>query len=163
MNTNDLQLSKRRCGDHEHSLRTHLSQHREALAKFHKTGDLAEQEWAAKYLIAARLHAAKVVELGGTAPAEPELQPEAPATVETVEEAPVEQPKVRARCPHYHLIRELFAVAREKGLDVSDAARDRMRGAIGMLLGRRIESRSELSASDWAFCTNAVRLGRLFW
>jgi hypothetical protein len=75
VNTNDQQLSKRRCGDHEHSLRVHLSQHREALAKFQSTGDLAQQEWAAKYLVAARLHAAIVVELGGTVRLSPSCSP----------------------------------------------------------------------------------------
>lgn len=152
----------RRRDAHAHSLRSYLSAHRKALASFYRTGDLAQQDWADKYLQAARLHAAIVVEVGGEVPAEPELQPEAPDTVEAAS-GEVEQPKVRPRCSHYHLIREMFAVAREQGLDVSDAARDRMRGAIGMLLGRRIESRSQLAASDWAFCTNAVRLGRLFW
>ncbi len=158
-------VQEQRRDDHAHSLRTYLSQHRKALANFHSTGDLAEQDWAAKYLHAAKLHAVIVVELGGEAPAEPELQPEVEtsATVETVEVAPVEQAQPRKRCLHYHLIREMFAVAREHGLDVSDAARDRMRGAIGMLLGRRLESRADLAASDWAFCTNAVRLNRLFW
>jgi len=72
-------------------------------------------------------------------------------------------PAPRQRCPHYATIREFFGVAREAGLDTSKAAQDRCRGAVGMLLGRPVASRGELSGAEWGFCTNAVRMGRLFW
>ncbi len=75
-------------------------------------------------------------------------------------EAAKAQPKT-GRCPHYKTIREFAATAREYGLSMAD--KDRARGAIGMFLGRRLESRSELTGQEWAFCTNAVRLGKLFW
>ncbi len=84
--------------------------------------------------------------------------------VATVETAPVQQPQpARRRCPHYAAIKEFFSVAREIGLDTSKDAQGRCRGAVGMMLGRRVESRSELSGAEWAFATNAVRMGRLFW
>jgi hypothetical protein len=83
-------------------------------------------------------------------------------TVEAIE-AELDASAPKPRCPHYDAIKEFFAVAREVGLDTSKEGKDRVRGAIGMLLGRRIESRSELTGAEWAFCTNAVRMGRLFW
>jgi hypothetical protein len=81
-----------------------------------------------------------------------------------VEVAPVEAPQVPAkgRCPHYAQIKEFFNVARELGFDTSKDSQDRWRGAIGMLLGRRIASRAELSGAEWGFATNALRMGRLF-
>ena len=69
----------------------------------------------------------------------------------------------KPRCQHYGAIKEFFAVAIELGLDTSEASKDRVRGAIGMLLGRPIQSRSELNGAEWAFCTNAVRMGKLYW
>jgi hypothetical protein len=87
----------------------------------------------------------------------------APAAPVVATVAKVEAKPVRTRCPHYHVIREFFTVARESGMDTSEAGRDRMRGALGMLLGRRIESRADMSAADWAFATNAVRMNRVWW
>jgi hypothetical protein len=89
--------------------------------------------------------------------AQREAQPVAPIVA-----APVAKIE-RKRCPHYSVIRDFFTVSRETGLDTSEAARDRMRGALGMLLGRRIESRADMSAADWAFATNAVRMNRVWW
>jgi hypothetical protein len=88
------------------------------------------------------------------------------STVLEEEEVPVvEAPKVEAkrksRCPHLAEIKAFFAVAREVGLDAQ--AKDRCRGAVGVFLGRRISSRADLSGAEWAYCANAVRLGRLFW
>jgi hypothetical protein len=56
-----------------------------------------------------------------------------------------------------------FAATHAAGLDVSSEGKDRVRGAVGMLLGKRIESRAELTAAEWAFCANAVRMQKLFW
>jgi hypothetical protein len=143
--------------DHAHSLRTYLSEHRKTLASFHSSGDLSQSDWADKYLHAARLHAAIVVELGGVVEGAPELQPEPEAPTSAV----AAQPK--QRCAFYRHIKAFMAVARERGLDISEAARDRMRGAIGIVLGRRIESRADLSGPEWELCTNALRAQRLFW
>jgi hypothetical protein len=140
---------------HRAEASTYAKLARQSRAKFQSTGDLAEQDWADKYLQAAKLHADIVRELGGVVDV-PELQPV--AQVPAVE---VAQPK--KRCAFYREIKAFFACARERGLDISEAARDRMRGAIGILLGRRIESRADLCGSDWELCTNAVRAGRLFW
>ena len=68
---------------------------------------------------------------------------------------------VKARCAHWAAIKAFFAVCREMGLDAQNKAA--CRAAVGMLLGRRIQSRADLSGAEWAFCTNAVRMGRLFW
>ncbi len=90
----------------------------------------------------------------------------APATtamVAAVKPIAADAKPVRTCCPHYSVIREFFSTARESGLDTSEAARDRMRGSLGMLLGRRIESRADMSAADWAFATNAVRINRVWW
>jgi hypothetical protein len=80
-----------------------------------------------------------------------------------LEPAPVEaaQPKAK-RCAHYGQIKEFFAVAREMGYDTSKASQDRWRGSIGMLIGRPVASRSELSGAEWNFATSALRMGRLF-
>jgi hypothetical protein len=87
------------------------------------------------------------------------------ATVPPVEPEPVEveAPAVKkARCPHYAAIKAFFAVARELGFDTSKASQDRWRGAMGMLLGRPVASRSELTGAEWGFATNALRMGKLF-
>ena len=68
----------------------------------------------------------------------------------------------KGRCPHYGAIKAFFACARELGYDTSKASQDRWRGALGMLLGHCIESRSELSGAEWNFATNALRMGKLF-
>ena len=81
----------------------------------------------------------------------------------TVEAIEAEMTAPKGRCLHYAAIKEFFNVARELGFDTSKEAKDRVRGAIGMLLGRRIESRSELTGQEWAFCTNALRMNKLFW
>ena len=69
--------------------------------------------------------------------------------------------KTGGRCAHYAAIREFMAVARELGMDAS--AKEACRAAVGMLLGRKIASRADLSGQEWAFATNALRMGRLFW
>jgi uncharacterized Zn finger protein (UPF0148 family) len=78
----------------------------------------------------------------------------------------VEVPKVEAkpakvRCPHVATIREFARVAREAGLSMAD--KDRARGAMGVYLGKRIASRSELTANDWENGITAVKAGVLFW
>jgi hypothetical protein len=90
------------------------------------------------------------------------------ATIEAVNVVPaealaeaVEAPK-KTRCPHYSVIVEFFAVARELGFETGKESKAAWRAAIGMLLGRRIATRANLSAQEWAFCTNALRMGRLF-
>ncbi len=105
------------------------------------------------------------IEARGYGESKDELRARAFAAIEaaTVPPAEVEAPAVKkARCPHYAQIREFFAVAREAGYDTSKESQDRWRGAMGMLLGRPLASRSELSAQEWAYATNALRMGRLF-
>lgn len=80
-----------------------------------------------------------------------------PLEVEPVK--PVKREK--KRCGHYQAIREFFAVAREKGLDTK--AQERARGAIGVVIGRRIESRADMTADEWIEATYALRLGFLTW
>jgi hypothetical protein len=81
----------------------------------------------------------------------------------------VEVPKVEAkpakvRCPHYATIKAFFAAAKENGLDtVTEAGKDRCRGALGLYIGKRINSRAELSANDWENGITAVKAGILFW
>lgn len=152
-------VQEQRRDDHAHSLRTYLSQHRAALARFHSSGDLAQQDWADKYLHAAKLHTAIVVDLGGVVENAPELQPEVLATVETVEAAPVEQVKVR--CPFYKQIRTFHAIAIDLGLDTK--AKEACRAAMGMLLGRRLGSREEVTGPEWEFACGELKAGRLFW
>lgn len=79
------------------------------------------------------------------------------APAQAVKPAKVAKP----RCQHYAAIKEFFMVAREMGMDT--AAKDRARGAVGMLLGKRIESRASLTGSEWSFATNALRCGKLTW
>ncbi len=67
----------------------------------------------------------------------------------------------KKRCQHYGAIKEFFAVAREMGMDTT--AKDRARGAVGMLLGKRVESRASLTGPEWSFATNALRMGKLTW
>jgi hypothetical protein len=98
----------------------------------------------------------RVLELGGSIEAEattPITTPALPLVAIPVTKRP--------RCPHLTDIRSFAEAAQEKGLDMK--AQDRCRGAVGMLLGRRIESRSDLNGAEWAFCANAIRMGRLFW
>ena len=86
---------------------------------------------------------------------------QAKANAVQVKAAKVEAKPVKARCQCYAQIKEFFAVARENGLDAQNKAG--CRAAVGMLLGRKIETRADLNGSEWAFCTNALRMGRLFW
>ncbi len=118
----------------------------EAWAKYGHTGNAQHLESALWFEKAAAKHREKMA-----------------VAVEAKPVAVVEAKPVKSRCPHYRQIREFFAVAREMGLDVSEAARDRMRGSLGMLMGRPIESRADMSAADWAYATNAVRMARVWW
>ncbi len=65
----------------------------------------------------------------------------------TVEQIEAESGAPKARCPHYAAIKAFAGAAREMGLNMAD--KDRARGAMGVYLGKRIESRSELTANDW--------------
>jgi hypothetical protein len=78
-----------------------------------------------------------------------------------VKAAKVEARPTKSRCAHWAAIKEFFAVCREMGMDAQN--KPACRAAVGMLLGRRIETRADLSGAEWNFCTNAVRMGRLFW
>jgi hypothetical protein len=105
------------------------------------------------------------IEARGYGESKDDLRARAFAAIEaaTVPPAEVEAPAVKkARCKHYGQIKEFFSVARQLGFDTSKESQDRWRGAIGMLLGRRVASRSELSAQEWAYATNSLRMGRLF-
>lgn len=87
------------------------------------------------------------------------------APFEVVE--PVKAVKV-ARCAHYAIIKAFFAAAKDSGLDtVTDAAKDRCRGALGIYLGKRIESRSALTAMEWEMewesAITGVKSGAPFW
>jgi hypothetical protein len=112
-------------------------------------------ETGAWHLRAAQRNAAK---LGTTL----EAIEEKAAAIEAAAKAPKVEAPAKVRCPHYKAIREFFKVARELGLDTSKESKDRWRGALGMLLGRPIESRSELTGAEWSFATNALRMGKLF-
>jgi hypothetical protein len=77
----------------------------------------------------------------------------------------VEAPKVeKVRCPHYATIKAFFQAARQSGLDtISEAGKDRCRGALGIYLQKRIGSRAELTACDWENGITGVKAGVLFW
>ncbi len=80
--------------------------------------------------------------------------------------APVEakssaQPVKRERCAWASTVREFHAVAKEKGLDVSNKMGARV--AIGLLLGREVKSRADLGAADWGRAVGAMRDNRLWW
>lgn len=89
-------------------------------------------------------------------------QSQAPAAVQTALVA-VQSPAkpVKARCAHYKAIQAFAATARATGLDMK--AKDRSRGAVGALLGHRIESRADLTGAQWAQATAAIKAGNLFW
>lgn len=70
-------------------------------------------------------------------------------------------PAKRERCEFYPAIREFMAVARTLGLDTNNKRGCRI--AIGLLLGRRVESRADLSAADWGRSVGALRSGALWW
>ncbi len=78
-----------------------------------------------------------------------------------VEVAAIEGKPVKARCNHYKAIQTFMAIAREAGLNTS--AKDRCRGAVGALLGRRIESRADLTGAEWAAMGAAIKAGKLIW
>lgn len=80
-----------------------------------------------------------------------------------LESAPVEEiaPAKKVRCPHYEIIREFAALARECGCDMK--AQDRARGAMGVYLGIKIESRAQLTAGQWRNAMTGLRAGVLFW
>ncbi len=78
-----------------------------------------------------------------------------------VEAVAVEAKPAKARCPHYKAIQQFMAIAREAGLDSN--AKDRCRGAVGALLGRRIESRADLTGTEWTAMGAAVKAGKLIW
>ncbi len=82
-----------------------------------------------------------------------------------VKAAPVATPAAKkVRCPHYATIKAFFQAAMESGLDtITEAGKDRCRGALGVYLGKRIASRSELTANDWENGITAVKAGVLFW
>lgn len=75
--------------------------------------------------------------------------------------AKVKAQPAKARCPHYTAIKTFMAIAREHGLDTN--AKDRCRGAVGVLLGRRIESRADLTGAEWAAMGAAIKAGKLCW
>lgn len=86
-------------------------------------------------------------------------QQEAPVVMEST--ATIVQPAKRVRCPHYPAIKAFMAVACANGLDTQ--AKDRCRGAVGVLLGRRIESRADLTGAEWGAMGAAIRSGKLVW
>jgi hypothetical protein len=85
----------------------------------------------------------------------------APVVVAAPEvEAPKVQP-VKVRCAHYLEIRRFMAAAKSAGLDTNAKARSRQ--AVGALLGRRIESRADLTGTEWTRATLAIRRRELSW
>ncbi len=85
-------------------------------------------------------------------------------TIEAVPVVEVVSAKVaKPRCPHYKAIQAFVAVAREAGLNTNANAKDRCRGAVGALLGRRIESRADLTGAEWAAMGAAIKAGKLVW
>lgn len=65
------------------------------------------------------------------------------------------------RCSHYKAIRRTFAIAKDRGLDTKDESA--MRRAFGRALGRRIESRNEMSGGDWDYVARQMKRGALAW
>ncbi len=79
-----------------------------------------------------------------------------------IEAAPVaEEMRAKARCPHYAVIKEFAALACENGLSMAD--KDRARGAMGVYLSIRINSRADLTAAQWQNAITGLRAGVLFW
>jgi hypothetical protein len=79
----------------------------------------------------------------------------------TIEALTAPATEKKARCPHYKTIQAFAKAAREAGLSMAD--KDRARGAMGVYLGKRIESRSELTAYQWEAAITGVKAGVLFW
>ncbi len=67
----------------------------------------------------------------------------------------------RTRCPHYHVIRRAFAIARDKGLNVKDE--DAMRSAIALQLGMPVPSRDVLGAWHWKIIGDLIKADMLVW
>jgi hypothetical protein len=79
--------------------------------------------------------------------------------------AKVEAPKVEAQpapC-NVKVIRRFFAIARENGLDTSQAAKPAMRHAMETAMKRCVNSRSEVSADEWRMMGDLIKAGRLAW
>lgn len=79
----------------------------------------------------------------------------------TPEPAPVAAKVERARCPHHKQIRTFFSFARGAMLDTRDE--DAMRDALSRFVGRELETRADLSGSEWACAADAVKRGKLVW
>ncbi len=82
---------------------------------------------------------------------------------EPVRVEPVEVQAKPERCPHWKQIQRFFAIAREAGLDTSKAAKPKMRHAMEDVLRRCVDSRSEVSASEWMLLGDAIKSHRLTW
>ncbi len=90
-----------------------------------------------------------------SAPEPPTSAPEA-ATV-----APAAASVSRPRCTFHKAIRRCYAISRDLGLDTrSDEA---MRRAFGRALGRTIETREAMNASDWQAVGDMMKRGVLAW
>ena len=83
------------------------------------------------------------------------------AAIEAAEAVEATAPAKKTRCPHYATIKEFVNAAARAGLKMDD--KDRARGAMGVYLGKRISSRSELTAADWNNAITGVNAGLLFW
>ncbi len=71
--------------------------------------------------------------------------------------------KKNERCPHWKLIKRFFAIAREAGLDTSKDAKPKMRHAMESVMGRCVDSRSEVRAGEWEMMGDAIKNKRLSW
>jgi len=77
-----------------------------------------------------------------------------------VESAPVaEEVPAKGPCCHVRVIRRFYAIAQKAGLDVKNS--ERMKGAFSMALGRRVDSRKQLTADNWAYLGDLAESGRL--
>ena len=72
-----------------------------------------------------------------------------------------EQLRPPEKCPWHRAIRRFFAISIERGLDPKDDFG--IRAALSCFWGRTIETRSELSASDWWEAGDAVKKKQLSW
>jgi hypothetical protein len=71
--------------------------------------------------------------------------------------------KKNERCPHWKLIKRFFAIAREAGLDTSKDAKPKMRHAMESVMGRCVDSRSEVRPGEWEMMGDAIKSKRLSW
>jgi hypothetical protein len=85
---------------------------------------------------------------------------EAVAPVAKVEAAKVE---AKPRCEHRKLIARFFAIARENGLDTSAAAKPAMRHAMESAMKRCVNSRSEVTATEWQTMGDLIKSQKLAW